>query len=94
MCVPKGIPELPHLLTEALPQRSLLDILAEEIQIFFLEELHRIDTVKLRKDIVPQVAAAYYSGGIIQILRYWVTSRDSLSEELLVKQEKYKIFKK
>ena len=37
---------------------------------------------------------AYYSGGIIQILRYWVTSRDSLSEELLVKQEKYKIFKK
>lgn len=70
------------------------DILAEEIQIFFLEELHRIDTIKLRKDIVPQIAAAYYSGGIIQILRYWVTSRDSLSEELLVKQEKYKIFKK
>ena len=64
----------------------LLDILAEEIQISFLEELHRIDAVKLRKDIVPQVAAAYYSGGIIQILRYWVTSRDSLSEELLVKQ--------
>ena len=94
MCVPKGIPELPHLLTEAPPQRSLFDILAEEIQIFFLEELHRIDTVKLRKDIVPQVAAAYYSGGIIQILRYWITSRDSLSEELLVKQEKYKIFKK
>ena len=58
----------------------LLDILAEEIQI------SRIDAVKLRKDIVPQVAAAYYSGGIIQILRYWVTSRDSLSEELLVKQ--------
>ena len=24
MCVPKGIPELPHLLTEAPPQRSLL----------------------------------------------------------------------
>ena len=94
MCVPKGIPELPHLLTEAQPQRRMLDILAEEIQIFFLEELHRIDTVKLRKDIVPQVAAAYYSGGIIQILRYWITSRDSLSEELLVKQEKYKIFKK
>ena len=64
----------------------LFDILAEEIQISFLEELHRIDAVKLRKDIVPQVAAAYYSGGIIQILRYWVTSRDSLSEELLVKQ--------
>ena len=52
----------------------LLDIFAEEIQISFLEELHRIDAVKLRKDIVPQVAAAYYSGGIIQILRYWVTS--------------------
>lgn len=45
----------------------LLDILAEEIQISFLEELHRIDAVKLRKDIVPQVAAAYYSGGVIQI---------------------------
>ena len=29
---------------------------------------------KTRKDIVPQVAAAYYSGGIIQILRYLVTS--------------------
>lgn len=41
---------------------------------FLLEKLHRIDAVKLRKDIVPQVAAAYYSGGIIQILRYWVTS--------------------
>ena len=64
----------------------LLDILAEEIQISFLEELHRTDSVKLRKDIVPQVAAAYYSGGIIQILRYWVTSRETLSEELLVKQ--------
>lgn len=25
MCVPKGIPELPHLLTEALPQRKVLD---------------------------------------------------------------------
>ena len=58
----------------------------EEIQISFLEELHRTDSVKLRKDIVPQVAAAYYSGGIIQILRYWVTSRATLSEELLVKQ--------
>ena len=53
---------------------SLKNILAEEIQISFLEKLHRIDAVKLRKDIVPQVAAAYYSGGIIQILRYWVTS--------------------
>ncbi|MBT9704377.1 hypothetical protein GPK66_07465 [Eubacterium ramulus] len=39
-----------------------------------MEKLHRIDAVKLRKDIVPQVAAAYYSGGIIQILRYLVTS--------------------
>ena len=27
MCVPKGIPELPHLLTEAPPQKSLLHFL-------------------------------------------------------------------
>ena len=71
------------------------DILAEEIQIFLLEELHRIDTIKLRKDIVPQVAAAYYSGGIIQILLFTgLLQGDSLSEELLVKQEKSQNFQK
>ena len=38
---------------DKMAQQNMLDILAEEIQISFLEELHRIDVVKLRKDIAP-----------------------------------------
>lgn len=64
----------------------LLDILADEIRISFLEELSKIDASPLQNGIMPEVAAAYYSGGIIQILRQWITSKGALPEDVLVKQ--------
>lgn len=64
----------------------LLDILADEIRVSFLEELSKAGDSTLLEEISPQVAAAYYSGGIIQILRYWITAKGNPSEDILVKQ--------
>ena len=64
----------------------LLDILADEIRVSFLEELSRTGASPLQKGIMPEVAAAYYSGGIIQILRHWITSKGALPEDVLVEQ--------
>ena len=64
----------------------LLDILADEIRGSFLEELSRSEASSLQEDILPEMAAAYYAGGIIQILRYWLTSKTTLGEDALVRQ--------
>ena len=64
----------------------LLDILAEEIRVSFIEELSKDNFATLPEDVLPELAAAYYSGGIIQILRYWITSKGTPTEEVLVKQ--------
>ena len=64
----------------------LLDILAEEIQISILEELSRLEPMDSQKQILPEIAASYYSGGIIQILRYWVTANGQIPEDTLVEQ--------
>ena len=64
----------------------LLDILAEEIQVSFLNELSKSGQEALLGEILPEVAASYYAGGIIQILRCWITSKNAISEDALVKQ--------
>lgn len=69
----------------------LLDLLGEEIRVSFLDELSKIQESThsqslLSSEILPEVAAAYYSGGIIQILRYWLTTRGAVSEDVLVEQ--------
>lgn len=64
----------------------LLDILADEIRVSFLEELEKSQSYKLPDGVRPEIAAAYYSGGIIQILRHWLTSKGAIAEEELVGQ--------
>lgn len=64
----------------------LLDILADEIQNSFLKELEKSRSEKLPDGICPGIAVAYYSGGVIQILRHWLTSKEVISEEKLVMQ--------
>ena len=64
----------------------LLDILADEIRVSFLEELSKGGSAKILETVQPEFAASYYSGGIIQILRQWMTSKKALSEEVLVEQ--------
>lgn len=64
----------------------LLDILAEEIRVSFIEKLSKDNFATLPENVLPELAAAYYSGGIIQILRYWITSKGTPTEEVLVKQ--------
>lgn len=65
----------------------LLDILADEIRTSFLDEFSKRSLANLQEGTFPEVAAAYYSGGIIQILRYWVTTtKGTISEEVLVEQ--------
>ena len=65
----------------------LLDILADEIRTSFLEEFSKRSSTSLQEGTFPEIAAAYYSGGIIQILRYWVTTtKGTLEEEVLVQQ--------
>ena len=64
----------------------LLDILAEEIRVSFLEELSRSGSADHLQQILPEIAASYYSGGIIQILRYWITTKGQVSEDTLMEQ--------
>lgn len=64
----------------------LLDTLSEEIKTSFMNELKRSQKSKLPQTVEPEVAASYYAGGIIQLLRYWISSRGDLSEEELLRQ--------
>ncbi len=57
-----------------------------QIRVSFIEELSKDNFATLPENVLPELAAAYYSGGIIQILRYWITSKGTPTEEVLVKQ--------
>lgn len=64
----------------------LLDTLSEEIKTSFMNELKRSQKSKLPQTVEPEVAASYYAGGIIQLLRYWISSREDLPEDELLRQ--------
>lgn len=62
------------------------------LQILF-DEIYRNVLLKLKEDAAtflhittsPEVLASFYAGGIIQILRYWITSNPPIPEETIVK---------
>ena len=64
----------------------LLDILAEQIKSSLLNILNQYEVSPFPADIHPEIIASYYSGGIIQILRYWIASKKMITEEELIKQ--------
>lgn len=64
----------------------LLDILAEQVKTSLLSNLSKYEVSPFPADIHPEIIASYYSGGIIQILRYWIASQKTISEEELIKQ--------
>ena len=64
----------------------LLDILAEQIKSSLLNILNQYEVSPFPADIHPEIIASYYSGGIIQILRYWIASKKTITEEELIKQ--------
>ena len=64
----------------------LLDILAEQVKTSLLSSLDKYEVSPFPADIHPEIIASYYSGGIIQILRYWIASQKTITEEELIKQ--------
>lgn len=64
----------------------LLDILADQVKTSLLSNLRKYEVSPFPADIHPEIIASYYSGGIIQILRYWIASQKTISEEELINQ--------
>lgn len=64
---------------------TLLDILSEEIEKRVLEKMQE-DSKILGIDIPAKLLATFYTGGIVKILRYWLTTPAAMSEEELVDQ--------
>jgi AcrR family transcriptional regulator len=64
----------------------LIDTLSEEIRTSFLSVLSKANPCPLPDGVQPELAAAYYAGGIIQLIRYWIAYRQDFSEEELIVQ--------
>lgn len=64
----------------------LMDILADEIRASFLHKLKEAPASDKKLEPLLEITAVYCSGGIIQILRYWLTTHNDLSQEQLVEQ--------
>ncbi len=60
----------------------LLDILAEEIRAYYRAELLRYNDGENSVDVM----SAYHAGGIIHLLRYWLTHADSISDIEIIHQ--------
>ena len=60
---------------------TLLDIFSQEIQRDFLLFLTSEKENETRLPVSPYTLSAFLTGGIIQLLRYWLTNPDSVSEE-------------
>ncbi|MGN1031349.1 MAG: TetR/AcrR family transcriptional regulator [Butyricicoccaceae bacterium] len=63
---------------------TLLDILSEEIRQGIVEELHYQQRAGTVLPMSPDLLAAFHSGGIIYILRFWMTHSKQLSEEQVI----------
>ena len=65
---------------------TLLDILAQEIyQNILLNEKEKAAS-GIKPSVAPEILATFYSGGIIQIFRFWIEHSKTISEEDLMKQ--------
>lgn len=65
---------------------TLLDILAQEIyQNILLNEKEKAVS-GTKPSVAPEILATFYSGGIIQIFRFWTEHSKTISEEDLMKQ--------
>lgn len=65
---------------------TLLSILTDEIyrHILLMQKENIVSGKPL--PVTPEFLASFYSGGIVQVLRGWITGKKVLSEEELVKQ--------
>lgn len=64
---------------------ALLEILADEIEENVLRKLEE-DKKDRGLDIQERMRATFYTGGSIQVLRFWMTSPDPMPEEELVER--------
>lgn len=64
---------------------TLLDIVSTEIQqnifLYLTSESKSIPNPSL--SVSPHILSAFYVGGIIQILKYWLTNPDTVSKEMV-----------
>ena len=63
---------------------TLIQILSEEIQEEILERVRK----QQENTISAEIAAAYYTGGIVQVLYYWLLHRNTVTKDELVSEVK------
>lgn len=64
----------------------LMDLLADEIRTSFLNKLKEVPASDKKPEPLMEITAVYCSGGIIQLLRYWLTTTNDISQEQLINQ--------
>lgn len=67
---------------------TLLDIFSLEIQRNILLFLTEENKKNISQPIAPHILSAFFAGGIIQMLRYWLTNLDTVSEEKICSEFK------
>ena len=74
--------KLMHSLMKSNMLSKLIEILSKEI---FLNLIKDIEKKNLHMSHVePEVVASFYSGGLTEVIRFWLTNPDKMSEEQLV----------
>ena len=63
---------------------ALFEIFSDEIYIGVLERLKEQQALESTSLMSIEILASIYTGGIVQVLRYWVTRKKAISEEALV----------
>ena len=74
--------KLMHNILESSMLSRLIEITSKEI---FMNLKHKIQKQELNlPQIAPEVAASFYSGGIMEVIRLWITDPENMPEEKLI----------
>ncbi|MGN1165739.1 MAG: TetR/AcrR family transcriptional regulator [Lachnospiraceae bacterium] len=67
---------------------TITDILSNVIYENVLENLSVETIPPTQKEASPEILAAFYSGGIVHLLKYWLNNRNTITEEELIAEVK------